>query len=260
MRIAIIGAHGKVARLLTPLLHESGHQVTAVVRNPDHVADVEADGASGRVFDIESADVDAIAELLSGHDAVVWSAGAGGGSPQRTYAVDRDAAIRSMEAATRSGVGRYVMVSYFGAGPDHGVARDNSFFAYADAKTAADAALARTDLAWTILRPSRADDRRRHRPHRDVAGRRVHRARSPAPTSRSWWPRPWPAPGWPVRPSSSTTARYPSTRRWRRTSADGAAVMSARACRRSSRRRPTAPWPGRAGPPRGASPWSRSSG
>ena len=154
MRIAIIGAHGKVARLLTPLLHESGHQVTAVVRNPDHVADVEADGASGRVFDIESADVDAITEVLSGHDAVVWSAGAGGGSPQRTYAVDRDAAIRSMEAATRSGVGRYVMVSYFGAGPDHGVAKDDSFFAYADAKTAADAALAQTDLVWTILRPS----------------------------------------------------------------------------------------------------------
>ena len=106
MRIAIIGAHGKVARLLTPLLHESGHQVTAVVRNPDHVADVEADGASGRVFDIESADVDAMAELLSGHDAVVWSAGAGGGNPQRTYAVDRDAAIRSVEAADRSAVGR----------------------------------------------------------------------------------------------------------------------------------------------------------
>ena len=76
MRIAIIGAHGKVARLLTPLLHESGHQVTAVVRNPDHVADVEADGAEARVFDVESADVDAIAELLEGHDAVVWSAGA----------------------------------------------------------------------------------------------------------------------------------------------------------------------------------------
>ena len=155
MRIAIIGAHGKVARLLTPLLHESGHQVTAVVRNPDHVADVEADGAAARVFDIESADVDAIADLLDGHHAVVWSAGAGGGNPQRTYAVDRDAAIRSMDAADRAGARRYVMVSYFGAGPDHGVAESDSFFAYADAKTVADAALARSDLDWTILRPSR---------------------------------------------------------------------------------------------------------
>ena len=154
MRIAIIGAHGKVARLLTPLLRERGHDVTAVVRNPDHVADVEADGAVARVFDIESADVDAIAAALDRHDAVVWSAGAGGGDPQRTYAVDRDAAIRSMEAAGRAAARRYVMVSYFGAGPDHGVAEGDSFFAYADAKTAADAALTQTDLDWTILRPS----------------------------------------------------------------------------------------------------------
>jgi uncharacterized protein YbjT (DUF2867 family) len=155
MRIALIGAHGKVARLLTPLLRERGHDVTAVVRNPDHVADVEADGAQSRVFDIESADVDSMAGLVEGHDAVVWSAGAGGGNPQRTYAVDRDAAIRSMEATARAGVRRYVMVSYFGAGPDHGVAPDNSFFPYADAKTAADAELARSDLDWPILRPSR---------------------------------------------------------------------------------------------------------
>ncbi|MEO6511727.1 MAG: SDR family oxidoreductase [Nocardioides sp.] len=154
MRVVVVGAHGKVARLLTPLLREREHEVTAVIRNPDHTADVEADGAEARVFDIEAADVEAIATVLAGHDAVVWSAGAGGGSPQRTYAVDRDAAIRSMEAAATAGARRYVMVSYFGAGPDHGVAEDSSFFAYADAKTAADAALAASELDWTILRPS----------------------------------------------------------------------------------------------------------
>jgi uncharacterized protein YbjT (DUF2867 family) len=91
---------------------------------------------------------------VRGSDVIVWSAGAGGGSPQRTYAVDRDAAIRSMEAAEQAGVGRYVMVSYFGAGPDHGVPEDNGFYAYAEAKAAADEHLEGTDLAWTILRPS----------------------------------------------------------------------------------------------------------
>jgi hypothetical protein len=59
---------------------------------------------------------------------VVFSAGAGGGDPARTYAVDRDAAIRVIDAAGQAGVRRFVMVSYFGAGPDHGVAQDNSFF------------------------------------------------------------------------------------------------------------------------------------
>lgn len=118
------------------------------------MGDVEATGATARVLDIEGLDADGFAELVRGHDAVVWSAGAGGGSPARTYAVDRDAAILSMDAAQREGVGRYVMVSYFGAGPDHGVPADHSFFAYADAKTAADEYLRGTDLRWTILAPS----------------------------------------------------------------------------------------------------------
>lgn len=153
-RIAIIGGHGKVALLLAPLLVGRGDEVTSVVRNPEHAADVEATGASAVVADVEQLDTKAIAELLAGHDAVVWSAGAGGGNPARTRAVDRDAAIRSMDAAAAAGVSRYVMVSYFGAGPDHGVPQDNPFHAYADAKTAADAYLEGTDLDWTILRPS----------------------------------------------------------------------------------------------------------
>jgi uncharacterized protein YbjT (DUF2867 family) len=45
------------------------------------------------------------------------------------------------------------MVSYLGAGPDHGVPEDNGFFAYAEAKAAADEYLRRTDLDWTILGP-----------------------------------------------------------------------------------------------------------
>ena len=153
-RVTIIGGHGKVALLATPLLVGDGHDVTSVVRNPEHVADVEQTGATATVLDVESSSTEQIAELVRGSDVVVWSAGAGGGSPQRTYAVDRDAAIRSMDAAAQAGVGRYVMVSYFGAGPDHGTPEDSSFYAYADAKSAADEHLQGTDLAWTILRPS----------------------------------------------------------------------------------------------------------
>src|SRR3954464_10108791 len=153
-RVTIIGGHGKVALLAAPLLVADGPAVPSVVRNPEHVADVEATGATAAVLDVEHASTDEIAELLRGSDVVVWSAGAGGGSPEGSYAVARDAAIRSMDAAGLSGVGRYVMVSYFGAGPDHGVSEDNSFYPYADAKTAADEHLRGTDLAWTILRPS----------------------------------------------------------------------------------------------------------
>jgi len=152
-RILIFGGHGKVALLLEPLLVAQGHTVTAVIRNPAHEADVAATGAQPLVADVEALDLDQLTNLIAGNDVVVWSAGAGGGDPSRTYAVDRDAAIRTMDAAAAADVLRYVMVSWLGSRADHGVAADSSFFAYADAKWAADAHLAASPLDWTILAP-----------------------------------------------------------------------------------------------------------
>lgn len=152
-RIAIIGGHGKVALQLSRILSGEGHDVTSFIRNPEHVADVTAAGAAAEVLDVENSTTAELARALEGHDAVVWSAGAGGGNPSRTYAVDRDAAIRSMDAAAEAGVKRYVMVSYLGAGKDHGVPEDNPFFPYAEAKAAADEYLRNTKLDWTVLGP-----------------------------------------------------------------------------------------------------------
>ncbi len=143
-----------MALLAAPLLVDAGHDVLSVFRNPDHLGDVAATGAEPRVMDVESASTDALADLLRGSDVVVWSAGAGGGSAERTYAVDRDAANRTVDAAAQAGVPDFVMVSYFGAGPDHGVPEDEPFFAYAEAKAAADAHLRESGLRWTILGPS----------------------------------------------------------------------------------------------------------
>ncbi len=158
MRIIIIGGHGKVARLLSPLLVAAGHEVTALIRDEDQSDEVTATGASPLVADVADLPVVELAELVAGHDALVWSAGAGGGDPARTMAIDRDAAIASMDAAASVGVERYVMVSYFGAGPHHGVDPSNSFYPYAEAKAAADAHLEASALAWTILGPSGLTD------------------------------------------------------------------------------------------------------
>jgi uncharacterized protein YbjT (DUF2867 family) len=46
-------------------------------------------------------------------------------------------------------------VSYFGAGPGHGVPQGDPFFPYAQAKAAADAHLRASDLNWTVLGPGR---------------------------------------------------------------------------------------------------------
>ena len=153
-RIIIFGGHGKVALLATPVLVERGDEVTSVIRNPDQRAGVEAAGGSPLVADVERLDTAEISELIAGHDVVVWAAGAGGGDPARTRAVDRDAAIRSMDAALQADVRRYVMVSYFNASPEHGVDPEHSFYAYAEAKAAADAHLRDSALDWTVLGPS----------------------------------------------------------------------------------------------------------
>ena len=151
--VLIIGGHGKVALRLAPILTSRGDAVTSVIRNPEHTDDVARTGATARVADVSSLDEESLVDLFRGHDAIVWSAGAGGGDPERTYAVDRDAAIRSMSAAAAAGVSRYVMVSYIGSRRDHGVAQDDPFFAYAEAKSIADEHLRGTDLEWTILAP-----------------------------------------------------------------------------------------------------------
>lgn len=151
--VLIIGGHGKVALRLAPILTSRGDAVTSIIRNPEHTDDVSRTGATARVADVSSLDEESLVDLFRGHDAIVWSAGAGGGDPERTYAVDRDAAIRSMSAAATAGVSRYVMVSYIGSRRDHGVAQDDPFFAYAEAKSIADEHLRGTDLEWTILAP-----------------------------------------------------------------------------------------------------------
>ncbi len=152
-RVAIIGGHGKIALHLTEILVGQGHQVSSIFRNPDHSADVEQAGGTPVVADLAELSVAQMAEVFRGHDTVVWSAGAGGSSPEATYAVDREAAIRSMDAAQDASVGRYVMVSYLGSSKNHGVPEDNGFFSYAEAKAAADEHLRNSELAWTILGP-----------------------------------------------------------------------------------------------------------
>lgn len=88
-KIIIIGGHGKVALRLAPQLVERGDEVTSVFRNPDHEAEVAATGAAPVVADVETMSTEALEELVRGHDAVVWSAGAGGGDAKRTYSTLR---------------------------------------------------------------------------------------------------------------------------------------------------------------------------
>src|SRR5215213_2120359 len=157
MDIVIAGAHGKVARHLTTLLAGRGDRVRGLIRNPDHAADLRADGSEPVVLDLEHASVDEVAGAIAGADAVVFAAGAGPGSgAQRKLTLDRDGAIRLLSAAQSAGVERYVIVSSIGAEAPPG--GDDVFSVYLRAKAEADQAVAASDRTWTIVRPGRLTD------------------------------------------------------------------------------------------------------
>lgn len=119
--VTIIGGHGKVGLLTAPLLVDEGNVVRSVIRKEEQSTVVAETGATPVVADVQDLGVGELAELFAGQDVAVWAAGVGGGDWERTYAVDRDAAIRSMTAAKKAGVNRYVMVSWLGSAKDHGV-------------------------------------------------------------------------------------------------------------------------------------------
>lgn len=156
MRVAIAGAHGKIALRLGRRLAERGDTVLGLIRNPDHAEDVRAAGAEPVVCDLEHATVEAVAEAVAGADAAVFAAGAGAGSgAARKLTMDRDGAIKLLEA-TASGRPRYVVVSAVGAErPPDG---DDVFSVYLRAKAEADAAVMASDREWTIVRPGGLTD------------------------------------------------------------------------------------------------------
>ncbi|GAA3390892.1 SDR family oxidoreductase [Cryptosporangium minutisporangium] len=159
MRVVIAGGHGKIALRLARLLSADGDQPVGLVRNPAHVADVEAAGAEAVVLDLENASVDEVAAVVRGADAVVFAAGAGPGSgATRKDSVDRGAAALLADAAEAAGVDRYLMVSSIGADKEPPEGTDPVFAAYLRAKKAADDDLRARDLAWTIIRPGALTD------------------------------------------------------------------------------------------------------
>ncbi|MEH3133285.1 MAG: SDR family oxidoreductase [Mycolicibacterium neoaurum] len=173
MRVVIAGGHGQIALILERLLAERGDTAVGLVRNPAHVADLQAVGASAEVLDLERTSVSALAEVLRGADAVVFAAGAGPGSGvARKQTVDRDAAILLADAAESAGVSRYVMVSAISA-DDRSLddSYDEVYRAYIRAKSDADSEVrTRRALASTIVRPGKLTD--------DAGTGRVHIAES----------------------------------------------------------------------------------
>jgi len=164
VRIVLAGAHGQVARRLGRLLSGRGDTVVGIVRNPDHAAELTADGVDPVVLDLETASVGDVAAVVSGADAVIFAAGAGPGSGSaRKDTVDRGSAVLLADAAERAGVRRYLLISSMGVDAVADGATptnlDEVFVAYLRAKlTAEQDLLARPALNTIVVRPGGLTD------------------------------------------------------------------------------------------------------
>lgn len=158
--VLVLGAGGNVSKHTVPLLIESGHKVTALVRNPEHAPRLIDAGATVIIRDLTTLDEEGWARLITPFDTVVWSAGAGGGSAERTYAVDRDAAMKAIDALEELGeyAPHFVMVSYAGAAEATAEDDGGSWYAYVESKKAVDQRLLASDLPHTILGPTLLTD------------------------------------------------------------------------------------------------------
>ncbi|AWH25431.1 NAD(P)-binding oxidoreductase [Stenotrophomonas sp. YAU14D1_LEIMI4_1] len=157
-RIFVIGAAGKVGRLLVQQAAARGHRVVAMHRSAEQTPELSALGAQPVQGDLLQLQADALATLMQGSDVVVFTAGAGGkGGTAMTDAIDGRGLELAVAAATLAQVPRFLLVSAF---PEAGRGKhlSDTFENYMAVKKAADVYLASSSLDWVILRPGTLTD------------------------------------------------------------------------------------------------------
>jgi len=157
-KILIIGANGKVGRLIVEKLkNETDFKPIAFIRDEKQAIFFDDIDVKHIVGSVEGT-VESIAEVMSGVDVIVFTAGSGGKTGyDKTLSVDLDGAVKTMEAALKANVKRYIMVSAIHA--DNREAWDTSKIKpYYIAKHYADRILKTIGLDYTILRPGRLLD------------------------------------------------------------------------------------------------------
>lgn len=152
MKVLVVGANGQIGRQFVQMLDKSGtHTPKAMVRRQDQVSFFNALGVETALASLEGS-IDEIAEAMAGCDAVVFTAGSGGETgADKTLLVDLDGAAKTIEAAQRTGVSRFLMVSAIYA--DRRENWVDEMAPYYVAKHHADNILRASGLTYTIIRP-----------------------------------------------------------------------------------------------------------
>ncbi|WP_227353427.1 complex I NDUFA9 subunit family protein [Haladaptatus salinisoli] len=147
MKVLVAGGTGFIGRNLVRELHERGHEVTVLARNPDE-ADVP-DGVERAMGDVTA--LASIEGAFEGQDAVVnFVALSPLFKPPRGLthmSVHLGGTQNIVRAAEEHDVGKIVQISALGADPTGPTD-------YIRAKGQAEEVVKRSDLRWTIFRPS----------------------------------------------------------------------------------------------------------
>lgn len=154
----IVGGAGSIGHQLGQQLASKGVEVLALFRKEEQRAALELDGINAVQGDLLNLDADSLAKLMYGCETVVFTAGAGGkGGEEMTNAVDGDGLEKSVAAAQRAGVRRFILVSAF---PEAGRGKplSETFENYMRVKKQADVVLAASPLDWVIVRPGTLTD------------------------------------------------------------------------------------------------------
>lgn len=155
-RIIVIGGHGRTGILVVEKLVAAKHSVLATIRNPKHMVDLARLGAESIVLDLEKSPFGDFVTAFEGADAVVFAAGSGAGEGS---ALDRKGTVRTVRAAKKAGVKRYVSISSIGASTGLSTrGMSDEMKDYYKQKRAAAKTIHGSDLDWTILEPGELTD------------------------------------------------------------------------------------------------------
>lgn len=150
-RVLIIGANGNIGKKIVTLLQEEGkYAPVAMVRKAAQEEQFKVQNVETVLADLESG-VDDIARAMVGCDAIIFTAGSGGHTGHdKTLLIDLDGAAKSIEAAEKMGIERFIMVSSIYAERREKWTMLQPYFV---AKHHADLALLASTLNYTIVRP-----------------------------------------------------------------------------------------------------------
>lgn len=156
MRVIVIGGSGRTGNLVVEKLLAAGHVAVGTIRNSKHMADLVKLGAEVALIDLDKSDFDDIVYAMKGADAVVFAAGSAAGESSE---IDRKGTLRTVRAAEKAGVKRYVSISAIGASTGLSTrSMDDEMKDYYRQKRAAGKHITTSSLDWTILEPGELTD------------------------------------------------------------------------------------------------------